>query len=585
MTYPSHPYRVLLVIDRQWRDPSSRFITPDYAEPDFVAVASQLVNAAIPFDVLRLDQQRLDINYFLNASNVPQYGAILWMCDPLALADLNLNWKVLARAVKEFGMPLIVLGDRLAHPVIQELLGVQAEGTCLSLLQPPQQPMRLRNDHPFNAGLEYLNIPDPSDYDKQYWRIVRAHATTAQVLAVHDRFDAATIRMITPRQPVIWLGGDLSGMYSRYSRTCAPLLHRALTWCLGCTLIPPHERAVMLTMDDPGKISTMYAWHFPTLSREQWRQRLLQPLAAAKARMTINVIPGAYDHATGLIRPSFQQHLVDEFGELQDMRGLHQDLREGIDEGLLEIQCHGWTHLVPDLETPPGPLFDAPVDGERSHNGWYAEFEDRRRGKEVPAIVQRFRLQRGLEAIERDFGRRPLGFRVSGSKYSRSPENYTLQVAAELGLGVLFINNPPYIPLDGKLIQSSSGGPFVYTCHDLDLHQNPEYVPQLLAKMQSRCNRQPRWISVEEYSAYVHARVQQNAEGLLVSLDPDLCRFFGQHASQWTLQVADWKRADLGSQAMVKINGNAVGKLTGTSLSLTLPAGTSTHQIALEGSS
>jgi len=37
--------------------------------------------------------------------------------------------------------------------------------------------------------------------------------------------------------------------------------------------------------------------------------------------------------------------------------------------GVLEIESHGWTHMQPDLDSPPGPWWNADLDGEASAIG------------------------------------------------------------------------------------------------------------------------------------------------------------------------------------------------------------------------
>src|SRR5687768_13835932 len=75
------PYRVAVVIGDQWKDPSSQLVRrPETSEPaDFFHVAVMLKSWALPFDVIRLDQQLLDERMFISADDRPKYGAILWL--------------------------------------------------------------------------------------------------------------------------------------------------------------------------------------------------------------------------------------------------------------------------------------------------------------------------------------------------------------------------------------------------------------------------------------------------------------------------------------------------------------------------
>ena len=68
------PYRFLLVIGEQWKDPGSFVIDQ---QDDFQILAALLKTWGLPFDILRLDQQRLDYHLF-DREGRPRYGTILW---------------------------------------------------------------------------------------------------------------------------------------------------------------------------------------------------------------------------------------------------------------------------------------------------------------------------------------------------------------------------------------------------------------------------------------------------------------------------------------------------------------------------
>ncbi|MEM2455200.1 MAG: hypothetical protein QXO15_01700 [Nitrososphaerota archaeon] len=67
-------YKVLLVIANQWNDLSS-YIIEDGGEFGRHYVSTKDVGK--PFDTLRLDQQHMTINYFLNANGKLDYGCIV----------------------------------------------------------------------------------------------------------------------------------------------------------------------------------------------------------------------------------------------------------------------------------------------------------------------------------------------------------------------------------------------------------------------------------------------------------------------------------------------------------------------------
>ncbi|MBA7684920.1 hypothetical protein ES703_93333 [subsurface metagenome] len=124
------PYRVLVVIGEQWDDPGSYSIDGQTrfggrtreSDTDFRDVITMLKIWGIPFDILRLDQQRLQINRFLNGIAEPNYGCLIWMADPDQLEGFSANYETVRRAVEEYGMSLIVLFDNVAAPELSDLL-------------------------------------------------------------------------------------------------------------------------------------------------------------------------------------------------------------------------------------------------------------------------------------------------------------------------------------------------------------------------------------------------------------------------------------------------------------------------------
>src|SRR5690348_2011796 len=68
------PYRVLLVIQDQWKDPRSFLVSGG----EFQTIVTMFKSWGIPFDILRLDQTLMDPNLFTYFDGSPRYGAILW---------------------------------------------------------------------------------------------------------------------------------------------------------------------------------------------------------------------------------------------------------------------------------------------------------------------------------------------------------------------------------------------------------------------------------------------------------------------------------------------------------------------------
>ena len=67
--------------------------------------------------------------------------------------------------------------------------------------------------------------------------------------------------------------------------------------------------------------------------------------------------------------------------------------------------------------------------------GWYREFYDIRREKEIPAAEQTFHMQQSAEWLKAEFGFFSLEFSTGGNGISRSPDNNTFRLAAEAGFG------------------------------------------------------------------------------------------------------------------------------------------------------
>jgi hypothetical protein len=114
------PYRFLLVVNDQWKDPASYVIDED---GEFQALAATLKTWGLPFDVLRLDQQQLDRYHLLDRDGRPRYGTIIWDAGPADLRGKGLE--VLEELIKKDGLGLVVLGDSIAVAEISGLTGVR----------------------------------------------------------------------------------------------------------------------------------------------------------------------------------------------------------------------------------------------------------------------------------------------------------------------------------------------------------------------------------------------------------------------------------------------------------------------------
>ena len=74
----------------------------------------------IPFDIVRLDQQSLDINMFLDPDDKPLHGCIIWAADPQAEL-LRQDYGVLTEAVEQHGVNVIALSHMIDQPEIEKM--------------------------------------------------------------------------------------------------------------------------------------------------------------------------------------------------------------------------------------------------------------------------------------------------------------------------------------------------------------------------------------------------------------------------------------------------------------------------------
>ena len=95
------PFKVLVIIGDQWIDPLSYHIdTRRVRGEEFIDVVTILKIWGVPFDILRLDEQRLQINRFLDGEAKPNYGCVIWMANPDVLEGYAL-WQRLYQDRKQ----------------------------------------------------------------------------------------------------------------------------------------------------------------------------------------------------------------------------------------------------------------------------------------------------------------------------------------------------------------------------------------------------------------------------------------------------------------------------------------------------
>jgi len=555
---PLKPCKVLLIVADQWKDPTSSIIEGD---GEFQDIVSLLKIWCIPFDILRLDQQRMDINYFLDAEGKPDYGCIIWDADPSTLSDQDFS--ILERAVNEYGISLLALFDKVDEPVTERILGIRYKGNYpVSLQKRDFHPIKIVRDHFITRGMVGDSIPSE---ELPYWlprakwmaQSVQVEADDTIVLATQEKSPQLTARDITESTKALWVGG---GPYTyRWYPKMREIMRRALTYCIGYLIYKDFSNTAIIYMDDFGCASTAYhkLWHFPTLTKEQIEKHIINPLQKKGAILVVNINPGFVDPGLRMIVPSWTQQFTDPFGVYQDYVSTKEGLDTGLALGALEIQSHGWTHMLPDLDSSPGPWWDAPVDGEKAWSEWYEEFGDRRRRKEIPAITQFYHMRRSIEGIQSQFKITPLELNFGGSGFSSSYNNHSWKIAASAGFGWCrgyYLGSDYVIQMSATFAGDARvylGGPYEIGIHDLDIVIEPDRLRNLLDELSDK-----RFIGFNELVAYTHSEIEVtggSAIHLLFNYDPRYCRYFDSHASTWTLHLSDEIRERLAKMGKMEI--------------------------------
>ena len=403
------PYRVLLVIGDQWKDPRSFLVS---GGGEFQTMVTLFKSWGIPFDILRLDQTIMDPNQFTDFDGQARYGAILWDVpgNSLSASDQAL----VADAVEKLHISLIAIGDRVQQPEIQRLLGIRYKGNYM------------HSSHQIVQGDSFLLRGLGPDLRQTGPNAITMHRVQvelagAQALANSGGMPEITERQISDDTRAIWIGGDIDQMLLYQQLRTA--LRRAVTEAIGYAVVKTWTNDIALTMDDMGNAQNAWLehWHYPALTQEQIEKYMIEPLKAHHAILSLNIVPGFVDDAQHKIVPTWHAQFTDEFGTKQDYVSTKKGLDEGIAAGVLEIESHGWTHMQPDLTSPPGPWWGSGINDERAEIGWYREFYDIRRDKEIPAAEAKFHMQESKDWLKAEFGIDALEFSTGGNGVSEVP--------------------------------------------------------------------------------------------------------------------------------------------------------------------
>jgi len=230
--------------------------------------------------------------------------------------------------------------------------------------------------------------------------------------------------------------------------------------------------------------------------------------------------------------------------------------------------------MLPDLESPPGPFWTAPMDGTGTL-GFDVEFGDELRNKEVPAITQKFLLSRGIENIRKDFGVTPLFVINGGGAWSKTYPYNSPRIAAEMGFGLSNFGSPGYLGRDlvispmEPVVQGTTwaydrkltdadipwtiDAPYFIIFHDRDISLDITAAERLLTSL----GEGVRYLSTNEYCGYLHAQIERVDEtvqqlSLAVNYDDHYCQYFATHESTWILHLSDETRQGLKNSAPEK---------------------------------
>ncbi|MFO7668847.1 MAG: hypothetical protein R6W31_04240 [Bacteroidales bacterium] len=601
-SYAAGPFRVLVVIGDQWKDPagfmveraaptgefSGYFMYPEvYEGNDFHQLMILLKSWGIPFDIVRLDQQFLDPHMFTDMNGDPLYGTILWDVNQSERL-LHPDYSIVQRMVKEKGIGLIALSDRISQPEIQDLLGVKYLGAWES-----NQVMKPAKEHFLTEGLSpsfKVDVDDATDpsYGVHMKRQKVEVLDGAEVLVNQGDWPQVTARTYPSGGRVVWIGNDFNSMFDY--QDIRTLLRRSITWTTGYSLFKTWENEIIMMMDDPGGAQNTYLehWQYPTLTEDQILKHLVKPLQEHQAVLNINFVPGFVNDEKGTIEPAWTQDYTDAFGARQDYISGKRGYDKGIELGVIEVMCHGLTHMQPDLVSSP-TWYGAPIDMEKSEVGWYREFGDTRRQKEIPAAEQLWRMKTAKQWLINQFGVVPLEFCAGGNGASTSYYNNTFKLAAQAGFGWCGWTQG-YCGTDMVIIDwdflGTADSPLIVEAppdaHDFGIVTAPEEFAKVFDQ-----HPDGRFMSINEFIGYLHAgnsgSWNPKDEKLIfnVDYDPHYCRYFTNKPSSWTLEVADWMEKESGRISAIKVDGKAIPNPASGGI-IPVPSGSGQHQIEIE---
>lgn len=591
------PYRILLVVEQR-SDPYG-LVVSDEADK-FQPVAALLKAWSVPFDILRLDRQHLDASYLFGRSGEIRYGTVVWVADPSSY--VKQDFTPLVEAVHA-GTGLIVISSRFLDPTLAKLLGLKFRDFYASTdrLQAVQQHFITRDVMADEATVSAQS----HDYSDRIW----VQPTSAEVLLVQDKHPALTVNHTGPQTSAVWLGDpNLPALCN--SQFWRKLFFRSLIWSLGYVVVPnvDYSHRIIFELDDWGTADKGFLsyWRYLEPSEQTIREGLIGPLKQHNAVASAEVDTGYVDRQSKRVVSPWVQKFTDAYGLHQDYASTHKALREAAESGVLDIESHGWTHMEPDLDSPPGPWWTADLAGEGSIVGWYGEFEDQRRGEEIPAVTQIYHMERSLGELQQDFGKEALELKPGNNSWSKSQFNNTAMLAARVGFGLFHGDKATYY-LDPELVLEMANvipdfntgydlldvfnpqqwpdhpdGPLILGFHDRDIALDHHFMDRLFAALPASY----KTLGTNQYIGILHTRINSSTDSagvqLTFALDSHYCAYFAHHPSSWQLWLSDPLREQLvASHPEVSVDGKPLETRTADfaheSLTIELPAGLGSH--------
>jgi hypothetical protein len=421
------------------------------------------------------------------------------MADPGKLSGMSANYETLQRAVNEYGISMIALFDYIKTDPVATLAGVRYIDVRNVRLGGDGQRLEITGNHFITAGATGIMLPDTkqlagssipeangitvnnTDEVKDISDIDMVNCSVsgdATILGKVGNSPQIVVRDIDEDTKTIWLGGGRD--WFRKYPVMRKIFRKALVYSIGYGVFNDNfENGFIFIMDDVGCSEHAWSltWHYPTPAKDTLIKYLIEPLEKYGFMMVMNLTPGFANPEKKLIESSWDvPPFKDIFGNWQDYGSTKAGLDEGLRRGVFEMQPHrAWSHMNWDLDSPPGPWWGSPVDGELKITDWYNEVVDVRRGHApVPSNDLLFIYKKGIEAISESFGVVPLAAEVRpGAELFEGTHggDDNGRIAAIAGLGV---SRECYVGID-HTIEFKMMMPQQFTCHDLDLTAKTNY--------------------------------------------------------------------------------------------------------------